>query len=61
MTLFDNKEGKGEMIKAPIELQDLRRKIYIKAKADFGWKRWSRESLFGRSQKQFQRDRSHNP
>ena len=26
--------GKGEMIKAPISLQDLRRKIYLKAKAD---------------------------
>ena len=27
---FDNKEGRGEMTKVPIELQDLRRKIYIK-------------------------------
>lgn len=26
--------GKGEMRKAPISLQDLRRKIYLKAKAD---------------------------
>jgi hypothetical protein len=26
--------GKGEMIKAPIRLQDLRRKIYLKGKAD---------------------------
>ena len=26
--------GKGEMIKAPISLHDLRRKIYLKAKAD---------------------------
>src|SRR5215467_7366239 len=31
---FGNMEGKGEMIKAPISLQDLRRRIYIKAKAD---------------------------
>ena len=30
----DNKGGKGVMIKASINLQDLRRKIYIKAKAD---------------------------
>jgi RNA-directed DNA polymerase len=26
--------GRGEMIKASISLQDLRRKIYLKAKAD---------------------------
>jgi RNA-directed DNA polymerase len=48
------------MIKAPVELQDLRRKIYIKAKAEkdrrhlmkarkrkgFGWDRWSRSKLY---------------
>ena len=49
------------MIKAPISLQDLRRKIYLKAKADktwrfwglrarkrpgFGWDRWSRAWLY---------------
>ena len=41
------------MIKTPIDLQDLRRKIYTKAKADkawrkrqgFGWDRWSRRWL----------------
>ena len=38
----DNMEGKGEMIKAPINLQDLNRGIYVMAKAEFGWKRWSR-------------------
>jgi len=51
---FGNMEGKGEMIKAPISLQDLRRRIYIKAKAEsawrlrqvFGWKRWSRRWLY---------------
>ncbi len=30
------------MRKTPISLQDLRRGIYAKAKADFGWQRWSR-------------------
>jgi len=46
------------MIKAPISLQDLRRRIYVKAKADrfggfrpgnlqgFGWRRWSRYGLY---------------
>jgi hypothetical protein len=29
--------GKGEMIKAPISLQDLRRKIYLKAKSEKAW------------------------
>jgi RNA-directed DNA polymerase len=36
------------MTKTPIELQDLRRKIYTKAKADFGWDRWSRRWLYDR-------------
>jgi hypothetical protein len=49
-------EGRGEMIKAPIRLQDLRRRIYVKAKAEpswrfcqrrgFGWKRWSSQWLY---------------
>ncbi len=30
---FVNKEGRGEMTKAPVDLQDLRRRIYVKAKA----------------------------
>ena len=43
------------MTKAPINLQDLRRRIYVKAKAEpswrfqrrgFGWKRWSRRWLY---------------
>ena len=29
-----NKGGRGEMIKAPIKLQDLRRRLYVKAKAE---------------------------
>jgi RNA-directed DNA polymerase len=32
--------GKGEMRKAPIGLQDLRRKIYRKAKSDKTWRFW---------------------
>jgi hypothetical protein len=31
---FDDMGGRGEMRKAPIELHDLRRKIYVKAKAE---------------------------
>ena len=49
------------MINTPISLQDLRRNIYVKAKAEpsrrfwglrsrnrqgFGWKRWSRRWLY---------------
>lgn len=34
-------EGRqGEMIKAPIDLQDLRRKIYVKAKTEPSWRFW---------------------
>ena len=36
----DYKEGKGEMTKASIDLQDLRRRIYVKAKAEPSWKFW---------------------
>src|ERR1017187_4010643 len=32
--------GKGDMIKAPDDLQDLRRKIYAKAKAEPHWRFW---------------------
>jgi hypothetical protein len=55
---FARKRGRGEMIKAPIVLQDLRRRIYVKAKSEslwrfkrhgFGWKRWSREWLYERA------------
>ena len=37
---FDNMEGRGEMTKAPITLQDLRRRIYVKAKAEPSWRFW---------------------
>jgi RNA-directed DNA polymerase len=33
-------EGRGEMIKAPIDLQDLRKRIYAKAKAEPSWRFW---------------------
>src|SRR5216683_3107229 len=33
-------EGRGEMIKAPIDLQDLRRRLYVKAKAEPAWRFW---------------------
>jgi RNA-directed DNA polymerase len=36
----DHKEGKDEMIKASIDLQDLRRRIYVKAKAETAWRFW---------------------
>jgi RNA-directed DNA polymerase len=32
--------GKGEMTKAPVSLQDLRRRIYVKAKAEPSWRFW---------------------
>jgi RNA-directed DNA polymerase len=35
-----NKGGKGEMRKAPIGLQDLRRRLYVKAKAEPSWRFW---------------------
>ncbi|MFL5286562.1 MAG: group II intron reverse transcriptase/maturase [Rhodopila sp.] len=34
------KEGKDEMTKASIDLQDLRRRIYVKAKAEPSWRFW---------------------
>ena len=53
-------EGKDEMTKASIDLQDLRRRIYVKAKAEpswrhlahaqkrqgFDWERWNRRWLY---------------
>ena len=33
-------EGKDEMIKASVSLQDLRRRIYVKAKAETTWRFW---------------------
>jgi RNA-directed DNA polymerase len=34
------REGKDEMTKASIDLQDLRRRIYLKAKAEPSWRFW---------------------
>ena len=36
----NNKGGKGEMTKPPIGLQDLRRSLYVKAKAEPLWRFW---------------------
>ena len=36
----DNKEGKDELINASGNLQDLRRRIYVKAKAETSWRFW---------------------
>src|SRR3984893_5456830 len=36
----NKKEGKGDMTKTPISLQDLRRSLYIKAKAESAWRFW---------------------
>src|ERR1700730_11510264 len=35
-----NREGKDEMTKASINLQDLRRRLYVKAKAETSWRFW---------------------
>src|ERR1700758_5204901 len=35
-----NREGRDEMTKASISLQDLRRRLYIKAKAETAWRFW---------------------
>ena len=36
----DHKEGKDEMTKASIDLQDLRRRIYVKVKAELLRRFW---------------------
>jgi hypothetical protein len=36
----DIREGKDGMIKASDDLQDLRRRIYVKAKAEPSWRFW---------------------
>ena len=40
MQRLQHREGKDEMIKASIDLQDLRRRIYVKAKAEPSWRFW---------------------
>ena len=52
------------MTTASISLQDLRRRLYVKAKAGFGWKRWSTAWLAVVPEpglKVLPADRSHNP
>jgi hypothetical protein len=49
--LLTKSRGKTTMIKTSNTLQDLRRKIYVKSKADklhqgFGWKQWSTKGLY---------------
>src|SRR5271166_308019 len=39
-SVSDHKEGKDEMTKASMDLQDLRRRIYVKAKAETSWRFW---------------------
>jgi RNA-directed DNA polymerase len=39
-TTFDNMGGRGAMTTTPISLQDLRRRIYVKAKAEPSWRFW---------------------
>src|ERR1039457_315740 len=36
----NKKGGKGEMTKTPVSLQDLRRNLYVKAKAEPTWRFW---------------------
>src|SRR5665811_1004437 len=38
--VFIKKGGRGEMTKAPISLQDLRRRLYVKAKTEPTWRFW---------------------
>ena len=40
MRRLRRKEGKDEMTKASIDLQDLRRRLYVKAKAEPSWRFW---------------------
>ena len=40
MQCLRRREGKDEMIKASIDLQDLRRRLYVKAKAEPSWRFW---------------------
>ena len=35
-----NMGGRGEMTKTPVSLQDLRRRLYVKAKAESSWRFW---------------------
>ena len=47
--MSSTREGRGEMTKTPITLQDLRRRLYVKAKAEPSWRFWG---LYGHVCKQ---------
>lgn len=38
--------GTDDLIMASLSVQDLRRRLYAKAKSEFGGKRWSTELLY---------------
>src|SRR5882762_2774953 len=38
--MSSSRGGRGAMIKTPITLQDLRRRLYVKAKAEPSWRFW---------------------
>ena len=40
MQCLQHREGKDEMTKASIDLQDLRGRLYVKAKAEPSWRFW---------------------
>jgi hypothetical protein len=42
----DNMEGRGDLTMASIRLQDLRRRLYVKAKADKDWRFWASTSMY---------------
>lgn len=45
------KEGKDEMTKTSIDLQDLMRRIYVKAKAEPSWRFWGVRRHLAQAQK----------
>jgi hypothetical protein len=38
--------GRGDLTMASIRLQDLRRRLYVKAKADKDWRFWASTSMY---------------
>jgi RNA-directed DNA polymerase len=51
------KEGRDEMIKASIDLQDLKRRIYVKAKAEPSWRFWQFQKRRGLGRERWSRPR----
>src|SRR6202051_1058180 len=59
---LQHREGKDEMIKASIGLQDLRGRLYVKAKAEPSWRFWGcaqKRKGFGWERLRVSRDREH--